>query len=312
MQEAISVYVDFIEAFYKKDGGELLIEHRFDLSKVHPGLFGTADAVHYSEKTRVLTVTDYKHGAGIAVEVVDNPQLQYYALGALLSLKYKAEWVDIVVVQPRCLHKDGPKRAWRIAAIDLLEFQGRLVDAAIATEQPDAPLVPGDQCRFCPGAPKCPALRSQALTAAQKEFLPTVEYVPEDLAETLDKLDVIEGWCSSVRAFAYAEAHRGREIPGYKMVAKRATRKWIEGVDCTMLSKEFKLIEERFLEEPSLKSPAQVEKVLKQEGHGAKALGELVVSASSGFKLVRESDPGVPVKLGPMSEFSEIVEDPFS
>jgi hypothetical protein len=284
----------------------VFVEQRFDLSSIHPGLFGTADLVVYNPRTRVLYVTDLKYGAGVAVEVVDNSQLMYYALGALVTLGFDAREVEITIVQPRAPHKDGPVRKWRIDAIDLLDFSTRLVAAAKRTEEPGAPLVPGDHCRWCKASPKCPALRSLAISNAAKEFAPAVQYEPQDLADTLEKIDVIESWCKSVRSFAYAEAQHGRVIPGWKMVAKRATRKWVREDAYLELAKKTTLAPIYFLDTPSPVSPAQAEKILKSHSIGKEVLGELVVSASSGLKLVRESEPGVPVTVGPGADFAEV------
>ena len=49
--------------------GKRHIEQQFDLSSVHHGCFGTADAVIWDAKAKLLTVMDYKHGAGIPVNV---------------------------------------------------------------------------------------------------------------------------------------------------------------------------------------------------------------------------------------------------
>ena len=49
-----------------------------------------------------------------------------------------------------------------------------LIDYAKATEDPHAPLVPGDHCRFCPagGAGICPALKDKANAVAAQVFAP--------------------------------------------------------------------------------------------------------------------------------------------
>lgn len=289
--------------------GFLLVEHRFDLSSIYPGCFGTADAVVWNPNTRLLTVTDLKYGAGIPVEVENNVQLLYYALGALVSLKFPAKEVEIVVVQPRCPHSAGPVRRWRISAVDLLEFEANLVGYAKATEAPDAPLVPGDHCQFCRAEATCPALKEVATALAVRDFSPAKAYDPQDLGEVLAKADIIANWVSAVRAFAYAEAQRGREIPGWKLVAKRPTRKWKEDLNAFQLHRLFGKPEKDFLCEPDLKSPTQVEKLLKKDEK--EKLKHCIVSESSGTKLVRTSESGEAVQAGPSVEF-EVFVDPLS
>ena len=139
MAEAVQVYVDAVDAVIPNTSGgyEVQIEKRFDLSAVHPGCFGTADAVIWHAFSKTLYVFDYKHGAGIAVEVENNPQLLYYGLGALLASGYPAKRVKLVIVQPRCDHANGPVRDWEIDAIDLLDFRADLKAYAEATQRVD-------------------------------------------------------------------------------------------------------------------------------------------------------------------------------
>lgn len=174
MFRAVAVYLEYIWGASKK--ADLYVEHRFDLSTLHKGLFGTADAVIYREDSKHLIVADYKHGAGVAVEVESNPQLLYYGLGALLTLGIAAETVELVVVQPRRPHKLGPVRTWTIPSIDLLDFSADLISYARATESPAAALVPGSHCRFCPAKSSCSeshrAEAEAALESARSVFQP--------------------------------------------------------------------------------------------------------------------------------------------
>ncbi len=66
------------------------VEARFHLEWLHPDLFGTNDA-NFGVPLDVLRVYDYKHGQGVAVEVEDNPQLKYYALGALAAFRSQGD-----------------------------------------------------------------------------------------------------------------------------------------------------------------------------------------------------------------------------
>lgn len=316
MYDAIDIYLKEIEAqlwaanllsrarAIRTDA--LLVEHRFDLSKVYPGCFGTADTVVWNAKERLLTVTDLKYGAGYAVEVEKNSQLLYYALGALISLNLPAIYVEIVVVQPRCPHADGPIRRWRISSLELLEFQSDLVRFAKATEDPNAPLVSGKHCKFCPAAGICPTLHRQANELAVTEFSPVLNYDPQKLANALDKLDVIEDWAKSVRAFAYAESERGRTPPGYKLVAKRAMRRWAFNDKQTIdqIVSRARINPDVWFTEPALISPAQAEKVLKEQGLEKTLFENLIVSISSGGKLVRVEEAGTAIQVGPAAEFT--------
>lgn len=177
MLDAVMVYVDFVRK--ESEGHTLFIEKRFDLSSLHEGLFGTADAIIYREDTKHLIVADYKHGEGVPVEVENNSQLMYYGLGALLSLGLPCETVELVVVQPRCAHDRGPIRRWQIQSVELLSFSADLVEFAKRTQDPDAPLVPGEQCQFCPAKFFCP-VSAPAPKWTPKPRDPKLDFQPVD------------------------------------------------------------------------------------------------------------------------------------
>lgn len=175
MADAVDVYIEAVHEFYRPEEGDILhVEVRFDLSRVYPNCFGTSDTVIWKPKSKLLIVPDYKHGAGTPVAVKGNVQLRYYATGALLQLGYPATKVKLVIVQPRCKHADGSVRSETIDALDLVDFCGDLITAAKATEAPDAPLVTGSWCFFCPvyRAKTCPAIEQNTQAKARSAFTP--------------------------------------------------------------------------------------------------------------------------------------------
>lgn len=309
MLEAVRVYTDLIETDFSKalhSESFILIEHKFDMSALYPGLYGTSDCVIFDGNTKTLRVYDYKHGAGLPVEVEDNPQLKYYALGALLSSKAKATTVEMIIVQPRCYHGRGPIRRTEIPAVDLIEFSADLIEAAEKTKDPNAPLVPGSHCKFCNASGVCPALHGQALALAKEEFKPSLSYNPEKLSEALSKIEVVESWIKGVRDFAYNEAVHGRIPPGWKLVEKRATRKWIENESLTdQIKQKFDLKDEDVFVK-TFKSPAQIEKLFGKDKSKKEKLGSFVVSQSSGTVLVPESDNRPPALTSASDDFSVV------
>lgn len=315
---AVRVYVN---AVLETPGEKKLIEHRFDLSSIHPGLFGTCDAIIFDERNKTLRVYDYKHGAGIPVEVVEdgepNSQLAYYGLGALLSTGFLAEFVELVIVQPRCPHPDGPIRRHSFPSFELLDFAADLKEAALKTEDENAPIIPGDHCRFCPANAICPGVKNKAQILAKMAFSPVepvaggavTPYDPAKLSEALEWLPVLEAWVRNVRDFAYSEATSGKVIPGWKLVEKRKTRKWAdENRAAEFLSKEFPSSVE-LLFERSLKSPAQIEKVLHKKQH--EKFESLIVSQSSGTTLVPATDARPEVKVMELkkTEFERLAQE---
>jgi len=78
-------------------------------------------------------------------------------------------------------------------------------------------------------------------------------------------------------------------VPGYKLVAKKATRQWVdEAVTKTKLA-EMGVKDKDLYKPQELISPAQAEKLLKKSKLALP--DDLVVAVSSGSTLAPESDP---------------------
>ena len=296
MAEAMGVYVSYVQGLHSFPWTTLALEQRVDLSALHPGLFGTADAVVYRADTRTLDVVDYKHGAGVPVEVQYpdgslNPQLLYYALGALMQLGKPVSDVRLTVVQPRCAHPQGPIRTATVRASWLmLNWAQDLVEAAQATERSDAPVHPGDHCRWCPAAATCPALVERAQALAKEDF--AVPDGADALAEAMGLIPGLEAWIKAVRERAYEEAAAGRPPAGWKLVPKRAIRKWRDEDEVAAALLKYGM-DDKDLYSKALKTPAQIEKALGKANAGI--LEPYVVKESSGMTLAPETDDRQPI-----------------
>lgn len=308
MAEAVQVYLDVINLDRTTLGGTLHLEQQFDLSAVREGLYGTADGALVARPT--LVVYDYKHGRGVPVEVTDNPQLKYYALGAII--KHGAEQftdVEMVVVQPRCQHPQGPVRRQTIKPIELLEFRGDLIEAVERTLQADAALVPGDHCKFCRAKAICPAQVTYAQQIARIDFTNYVDGPPapatlstEQLAQILERADVVEDWIGAVRKHVHALLEAGTEVPGWKLVGKRANRAWRREEDAPAFLEQLGLSEEQIWEK-KLISPAKAEGFFP--GKAAKtALRPLWEKRSSGSTIAPEYDKRPAIAPSAQADFA--------
>jgi hypothetical protein len=285
------------------------VEQEIDLSKYHPQLFGTCDYVAYFSRVKTLHVVDYKHGRGVGKQPERNPQLMYYGIGALHMNKLPIEKIVLTIVQPRCFDSRGPVRSWETDPVDMLEFLATLVDDAKRTESQTAPRIPGeDQCRFCLAAATCPEASKNAteviLSGFLDETLPTaaVPLTPERLAELLSRIPQIENWCKSVNQFAHQYAGVGNAIPGFKLVDKKAHRKWAEGVTEDTIWADFRLHRDDSCT-VKLKSPAQLEKIIPKEKKFL--LDQYVVQNSTGKTLVADADSRPAVKGAIESMFNQ-------
>lgn len=318
MLEAVQVYVDTVTKIHAAAGpnAQRFIEQEFNLAPLNPPvpMYGTSDCCIWDPDTKHLHVIDYKHGRGVLVEVERNPQLMYYALGAVVALKVRPVAVTITVVQPRAEHPDGPIRSWTFDWQTLVDYKRELFAAAERTLAPDAPLVPGPHCKFCKAQAICPAQQKLAEEVAQSEFavvqanptaLPTPEALTLDqLTRALDVADTIENWFRSVRAHVQFLLELGHEVPGYKLVKRRANRKWRDEAAAAAWLEQH--LGEDAYEEPKLRSPAQAEKRLKKiDKAAAKEMEQFVTKESSGVVLAPDTDKRPAVVAG-VDEFTAL------
>lgn len=318
MAEGVQEYIDHVRSLFMSDGErregvEVDIEHRFDLTHVHHDMFGTGDAVVYDPAGKHLHVVDLKYGRGIAVEAEHNVQLLTYGVGALKRYHNReVERVTLTIVQPRAHHAAGSIRSWTTSVDDLRMFALELKGAAKACEEADAPLAAGAWCKFCPAAAVCPEMRQKSLALAQAEFadsgsisVPEPETLSsEQLGSILREVNIIEDWCRRVMEHAHAEATAGRMPDGFKLVDKRASRKW---KDEALAAQSIPLLTgiggADLYSEPKLKSVAQMEKTVGKKEFAA-IESRLVVKQSSGTVLAPESDKRPAAKVSAVEEFA--------
>lgn len=302
MVAAVRVYVDYCRTLMQEPGAQWWIEKQFSLASLNPPapMFGTGDFPIYKPALREIEIVDYKNGSGVVVQVKGNKQTRYYALGTVLELGpgFDIETVKMTIVQPNAAHPDGVIRSETITYGELLEFAGELLEAARATLKPDAPLVPGNHCRFCPASAVCPAQREQAQVLAQVAFAdmplavpPAPETMPpEVISDILTKLHVLEDWAASIRAHAQRELEAGKTVPGFKLVeGRKGNRQWGDE------SATAKWLEERGYGEDEthvreLKSPAQIEKLV-----GKKSLPNELTTRKDGRPVMAPTHDPRPV-----------------
>jgi hypothetical protein len=230
---ALAVYVKFCKALRK--GATLWrVEQRVTHSDE---LFGTID--FFALKGDTLHVVDFKGGAGIRVDALDNAQLLTYAalvleLIAITPMSALPKQVQLHIVQP-LFTSDAPIRGAMYTVEQIVEWGEEVGRAMARAKQPDAPFNPGAHCKFCPVKPQCPALLGlvTSLPAPVEQGKLTVE----KLSEWLGKAEMIETWIAALRDHAHELATAGTPIPGWKLVDKRATRKWSSEDDVLGMAK---------------------------------------------------------------------------
>lgn len=264
------------------------IEKRVDFSKYVPDGFGTADCILVSGN--VLHVVDFKYGKGVPVSAEKNSQMMLYAIGAYEAYKllYPIEVIRMSIVQPRLT--DG-NSDWECTLQELLDF------AAYASERAHFAISPaGAQafhpeekaCRFCRAKAQCRARAEENVKLAffteKKPPLISNEEVGQFLQQGRD----VAKWLTDLEEYALGQCLAGIEVPGWKAVAGRATRVWID------MDKAFRILQDNGIEEAMLwerkpVSLAQIEKLIGKKSFDD-CVGDLVMKNPGKPTLVVESD----------------------
>ena len=260
---------------------EFAVETRVGFGSFLPDVFGSTDLLgRIGSKAIVL---DWKFGDGVAVEAEENPQLMFYAAAAMRTdevswVFHDATEIEMIIVQPPMIKR------WTTTKDRIAAFEKELKQAVKDAMQPDAKLNHGEHCRWCAAKPVCPRMTG-AVDRALKSQLDALDVV--HIGGYLKNADMLEQWITDLRALAHQVLESGKEVPGWKLVAKRATRQWVdEDLAAKALAQDMSHDE---MYTKKLLSPAQAEKVLKK--HGKELPASHVVAISSGSTLAPVDDP---------------------
>jgi len=126
------------------------------------GQGSTLDIAVANWSARELIIADFKNGKH-PVEVEENSQLIYYALGMLIKLKgfKKFDRVRCVIIQPNAYHKNGTIREWYISVDDAIKWGKKFRKTVKIALKPNAPLKYGEWCFFCLANKICPVIRER-------------------------------------------------------------------------------------------------------------------------------------------------------
>jgi hypothetical protein len=258
------------------------VETRVGFGDLLPGVFGSTDFVgRMGDKAVVL---DWKFGDGVMVTAEENEQLMFYAAAAMRTTALQwafegATEIECVIVQPPMI------RRWTTTPERIAQFEHQLVKAVKAAEQPDAELKAGDHCRWCAAKPVCPQMTGEVERAA---LVKIKEIDAATLGQYLTKADVLEGWITDLRALAFQLLEKNIPVPGYKIVQKQSRRQWTDETKAIAALHDMGVPRGELFSPEEIRSPAQIEKVLKKRKLALP--DDLVKSVSSGTTLASEDD----------------------
>jgi hypothetical protein len=250
---------------------EFVVESSVNFGDLLQGVFGSADLLGRLGKKAI--VLDWKFGNGVAVEATENYQGMFYASAAMRTPETAwvfedVEEIEIIIVQPPMVKR------WVTTPERIKAFELELISAV---KGPRTKMESGEHCRWCAAKPTCPKVTG-AVDRALKTALVRVD--ADQISEYLVQAELLESWIDSVRVLAFDMLENNVRVPGFKLVAKRGTRQWVND------EAPVKLLGDKAYES-KLISVAQAEKIIGKKNFPA----DLAVSVSSGSTLAAESDP---------------------
>ena len=297
-------------------------------TKVHPALprndvSGTVDVILLSDDT--VEIIDYKDGVG-EVSVVNNPQLQQYALGVLADADLRKICnLRMTIIQPKLRDFGKPAISYVDVKVDDF-YEEQLYKLEVetkATDAPDAPYLPGEaQCKWCPHAGNCGARATHALGKSGITFgkvtvleqsmeLTTIDLTDAKIRDIIEALPMIKQFLESVEETALGRIQAGKDIDGLKVIRGRGTRSW-SLPDNQLDAKLRKMnVPVKEIWQTKIISPAQLEKLKwvntkgEQKTLTPKQLGviksELISTSEGKLTVVSAADERPAVEFKPVS-----------
>jgi len=277
-----------------------------------------------------IEIIDYKDGINY-VEVKNNPQLMQYAVGSVAELMKEYDLklipdctIRLTVIQPKLRLKGmEPINSWEFSSARLQEEVLKLVQEGAACDDPNAPLVPGDeQCKYC-RAKGCAARANQAMQSSGIVFenlevaKQAAEKNPNELSdqqikELLEAAPLIRQMLEAAEVEALRRFEAGQSIEGLKVVRGRGSRSWAFP-ETEMAEKLKKMgLPKDAIWKTSLITPAQVEKVTWSKRDGTQVQlterqlktlqGEYIKKSDGKLTVVSASDdrPAAVVSAAPL------------
>jgi hypothetical protein len=266
---------------------QVVSEQRVDPAPIfgRDDMGGTVDCQIITPTQR--EIIDYKDGMADAWDSAVL-QMEQYAYGALAVAvtPWPYQSIRLTVIQPKLRMKGGDAIRTEDRAIAwFTDNTATLISEAAATDDPDAPLVPGEsQCKFCRAKGACSALASNVMSEVGIMFSP-IAASPLDIAQqsadkdpktmTDDQIVKIMEAAPLMRTLldgVHEEAQRrlraGQTINGLKLVNGRGTRSWRYS-DEEMEDKLKRMgVPKSALYVSKFISPAQAEKLKWEKGSG--------------------------------------------
>ena len=339
--EHLSGYLDLADDLAETVGnGDCVVMHEQQVPLFYqPDVYGTLDYGVVAEDGSEVTILDLKYGAGVYVTAEENDQLAIYALSLMDDLVSQGyvftddTEVSMMIYQPRHHQFTGDAEVWTVSyrdlldmAVDIQEGYEKSLSASVDDLHPS-----DDACFFCDARVVCtrritdlfdeeiPEGANMLVPAQQEEpHLPEVQLLTDAARVAIFKHHkAITKWMSDVVSDSFTKIEQGGPIEGLKTVdGKQGNRTWGDNEEDVSKLVVRKIPADDRFKPRSLKSPAQLEKILKdcdkplkdQSTRFQNRWNELIVQRPGSPTLALEDDKR-PARITGAEMFDDAVDE---
>lgn len=225
----------YLEALEGKPG---VGESKVPITRIHASkCWGSPDWWQWTDATKTLKIVDYKFGFKY-IEVWENWQLISYAAGLMefLGLNDQDVILELVIVQPRSYHRDGPIRTWRCAGTKIRAQVNILANQVEeADTSPNPTTKSGSHCLQCDARVSCTTYQQSIGTILDFEgvaqpLLQTPGDIGRELMLVQDARERLKGRQTGLEAMAEQMIRTGRPVPFFGMEQSAGRLKWLDDV----------------------------------------------------------------------------------
>jgi hypothetical protein len=266
------------------------VEERVKIPRIHPDCWGTPDVWWLKDQT--IHLVDYKFGHGY-VDEFENWQLMAYGCGVLdyLNMNDATTWFEFTIVQPRCFHRDGSVRTWRVLASAIREFVKLMSHVTkLVSERPsEAQCHTGEWCRHCSALHACEAAQLGGFNVMQFIRSPIPADMPIEaksiyLQKIKQAMELIKAIDVGLEEELEAAIRGGTNVPGFELKPGRGSTVWSKSyAEVTALGDMLGTN----LRKDGLITPKQASDALKKIGLDGNVISEYSEHKSGSLKLVQ-------------------------
>lgn len=268
-----------------------------------PEIYGTMDVVIKSDSR--IDVIDYKFGFGIQVFAENNPQCAAY-LASQVPFDNGSRPLQKLythINQPTLNHYDDWEVPWEdLCSLILVDIHEALKEAKSVNPRYTPSM---EACRWCNAKMFCDHRKVSVKEKAQmvaKAARNPANIRKEDWKKFLDAADDLQQAIKDVRLYAHSEIKSGRGFPGYKLVAGRSQRKFLDDAKGKALILENLNESEAYVKK--LISLAQAEKKVPGLKKNEEWTGNIIKPTGKPV-LVPEQDKREALEFTMQNEFTE-------